>query len=107
MISDRNLEKEDLIKYKDNLVLVMPIKYYNEEIFNIYEDKYMGYSNLEEKEKINASKVFINDVSYLDKTDYQYIDYLYMIKNGKVLGEYELNTHVNKYLLSQNEVEKI
>ena len=107
LISDRNLEKEDLIKYKDNLVLVMPIKYYNEEIFNIYEDKYMGYSNLEEKEKINASKVFINDVSYLDKTDYQYIDYLYMIKNGKVLGEYELNTHVNKYLLSQNEVEKI
>ncbi len=107
LISDRNLEKEDLVKYKDNLVLVMPIKYYNEEIFNIYEDKYMGYSNLEEKEKINASKVFINDVSYLDKTDYQYIDYLYMIKNGKVLGEYELNTHVNKYLLSQNEVEKI
>ena len=107
IISERNLNIDDLIKYKHNLILVMPIKKFNEEIFNIYEDKYIGYSNLIEKEGITLPKVFINDVSYLDKNDYRYIDYLYMIKNGKVLGEYELNTHINKYLLSQSEVEKI
>ena len=30
-----------------------------------------------------------------------------MIKEGKVLGEYELNTHINEYLLSYDEVLKV
>ena len=30
-----------------------------------------------------------------------------MIKDSKVIGEYELNTHVGKYLIDQREVESI
>ena len=107
LISDKELVIDDLVKYKDNLILIMPISTYDDTIYNIYEDKFIGYSTKEEKEKINKPKVFINDVSYLEKEDYKYLDYLYMIKDGKVIGEYELNTHVGKYLMNQKEVERI
>lgn len=107
LISDRELVIDDLVKYKDNLILIMPISTYDDNIYNIYEDKFIGYSTKEEKEKINKPKVFINDVSYLEKEDYKYLDYLYMIKDGKVIGEYELNTHIGKYLMNGREVESI
>ena len=104
VVSDRPLTVDDLSEYKDNLILVMPFSFYNEKIFNIYEDKFVGYSSLEEKEKISYSKVFINDVSYLNKDDHKYLDYSIMIKNGKILGEYEFNTNIGKHLLTKEEL---
>ena len=90
----------------DNLVLVMPYSYFNKEIFDMFKYNYIGYSCLEERKLIEECYkcVFINDVSYLEKGDYKYLDYLHMIKEGKVLGEYELNTHIGKHLLSYDEV---
>ena len=41
--SDRELTIDDLTKYKDNLILVMPYSTFNEKIYNIYEDRYIGY----------------------------------------------------------------
>ena len=90
----------------DNLILVMPCSCFNNSIFDMFKYKYIGYSCLEERKLIEDCYkcVFINDVSYLEKGDYKYLDYLYMIKEGKVLGEYELGTHVGKYLLSYEEI---
>ena len=104
--SERNINLEDLNKYKDNLILIIPYSSYDDKIYNLYNNKYIGYKNLEEKNKIpsNKLKVFINNVSYIEKDDYKYIDYLYMIKENKILGEYELNTHQNKYLLPPEEL---
>lgn len=107
LISEEPLTIKILTQYKDNLILIIPYKYYNEEIYNLYEYKYIGYSTKEEREKIKKDKILINDVSYLNKKDYKYLDYLYMIKEGKTLGEYELNTHINKHLLSLEEVEEL
>ena len=111
--TDREIQNQDIItidilkQYKDNLILVLPYKYYNEEIYNIYDKKFIGYSTTEEKEKIKEDKVFINDISYLNKEDYKYLDYLLMIKESKTLGEYELNTHKNKHLLFNEEISDI
>jgi len=102
--SDRELTNEDLITYKDNLILVMPYSTYDEKIYNIYEDKYIGYKNNTEKNKIKDKKVFINNVKYLHKKDSIYLDYITMIKEGKILGEYELNTNISNYLLNSEEV---
>ena len=42
--------------------MIMPLKYYDEEIYNIYSKKYIGYSNFKEKKSINfQNKVFINN----------------------------------------------
>ena len=104
IVSDRPLTLDDLSKYKDNLILVMPFSFYNEDIFSIYDDKFIGYTNQDEKSKISFSKVFINDVSYLYPEDHKYLDYAVMIKNGKIVGEYELNTNTGKYLFKKDEL---
>ena len=41
LISEKKLSLEDLKQYKDNLLLVMPYKYYDKEILNIYSLKYI------------------------------------------------------------------
>lgn len=107
IISNRPLEISDLINYRDNLILVMPSFYYKDEIYQIYDEHYLGYSNLSERKDNLEKQVFINDVRYLNEKDYYYLDYAYMIKEGKLLGEYELNTKKGKHLLSLDEVKKI
>lgn len=102
--SDRELTQEDLVNYKNDLILIMPYSNFNKEIWNIYKDKYIGYSTIEEREKITEPKVLINDVKYLYKNDSKYLDYINMIKEGKILGEYELNKDINKHLLTSEEV---
>ena len=104
IVSDRTLTTDDLKTYKDNLILVMPFSFYDENIYNIYDDKFIGYKTIEERNMINEKYVFINDVSYLYKDDYVYLDYANMIKDGKIIGEYELNTHIGKHLLTQKEM---
>ena len=102
--SERKVTQEDLEKYKDNLILIMPFSFYDEKIFNIYKEKYIGYSNKEEKGKITIPKVFINDVSYLNPKDYIYLNYLNMIRDGKIIGEYDLNKNIGKHLLTKEEI---
>ena len=104
IVSDKPITYEDLKKYKDNLILVMPYKSYNETLFNLYDDKFIGYTKKEESNKIKEKKVFINDVSYLKKEDYPYLDYANMIKNGKIIGEYELNRNTFKHLPTKEEI---
>lgn len=104
IVSDRNVEISDLIKYKDDLILIMPINAYNEEIYCIYDTKYLGYNNLSDRDKIPGKKVFINDVSYLIPEDSIYLDYLIMIKEGKVLGEYAFGLNNDKYLPTSEEI---
>ena len=104
IVSERSITKDDLIKYKNHLILVIPFLYYDKDIIDIYSDYYVGYNNIKDKELISDKKVFINDVSYLRKEDYYYLDYLYMIKEGKVLGEYELGLKKGKHLYSNDEL---
>jgi len=109
IVSERDIDINDLNTYKDDIILIMPNSNFNEEIFNVFEDSFIGYSDLEERNLIdsNKRKVFINDVSYIDKDDYKYLDYLYMIRDDKRLGEVELNTHKGKHLLSKEEYESV
>ena len=102
--SDRELNIDDLNTYKDDLVVVMPYNYYNEEIYKIYDDRFIGYSDKLEREKISDRAVFINDVSYLDKDDDKYLDFLRMIDLGKTLGEYAFGENKGKHLLEYQEV---
>lgn len=104
IVSDRNLLISDLEEYKDNLILVMPYKYFNQEIYEIYVDRYIGYDDKGIRDKIEDKAVYINDVSYIDKDDYEYLDYLKMIGEGKVLGEYAFGNFMGKHLLTIEEV---
>ena len=106
IISDDNLSLEDLKNHNHGLILVMPIQYFDLELYNIYSDKFIGYSNISDRNKIEGTNyVYINETLYLEKNDYKYLDYLTMIKYQKVLGEYELNKDTYKYLKDINELE--
>jgi len=106
--NDKTLFIDDL-KDNNDLILVMPSLSFNKDIYDMFKYKYVGYSNIDEKLNFEGlyDLVYINDVSYLEKDDYKYLDYVYMIKEGKVLGEYELNTHKGKHLLSYEEIVQI
>ena len=104
IISDKELTYNDLLEYRDNLILIMPFSFYNEKIFSIYEDKFVGYNTIEERNKITEKKVFISNVSYLKENDHKYLDYAKMIKQGKIIGEYELNNHKGMHLPTQEEI---
>lgn len=103
-VSDNELDIDTLKLYSSDLILVMPVSGFNKEVYNIYTDKYMGYSSIEEKSLVSDKGVYINDVRYLYKDDYKYLDYALMIKNGKVLGEYELGRYKDNYLKKIDEI---
>ena len=106
IVSDRNLTNDDLKQYRDNLILIMPFLFYNEEIYNLYDDKFVGYTDYTDLNKIDKPAVFINNVSYLYKDDYKYLDYAKMIRDGKIIGEYELNKFSGCHLLTKDELNK-
>ena len=104
IVSDRELQIEDLKEYSSDLILVMPYNGYNEEIYQIYEERFIGYSNIDDRNKIHDKAVFINNVSYLNEEDNEYLDYLVMIGEGKTLGEYAFHEKTGRHLLTLEEV---
>jgi DNA polymerase-3 subunit alpha len=52
IISERALTINDLNNYKNDLLLIIPYKYYDESIYKLYSNHYIGYSNKEESLKI-------------------------------------------------------
>ena len=104
IVSDRELQIEDLEEYSSDLILVMPYNGYNEEIYQIYYERFIGYSNIDDRNMIHDRAVFINNVSYLNEEDNEYLDYLVMIGEGKTLGEYAFHEKTGRYLLTLEEV---
>lgn len=98
----------DDLRDNDNLIVVYPYKDFNKDIFDIFKNRYIGYSNSYERDRIPSSykKVYAREVRYLDKDDYVYIDYLHLIRDSKVIGEIELNKYKDMYLFSSYEIDK-
>lgn len=107
ILSERDISTDELEKFADDLFLIIPYINYNKNIISIYKDYFIGYSNLKEREKIGDKAVFINNVSYLEESDYRYLDYLLMIRDDKKLGEFSLGTFKNRYLLDEDELSNL
>ena len=103
--SDRNITLDDLKKWNKNLIVILPYESSDlfDELKDIYEDIYIGYSNkLEENDLLKKYNniVFINKVLYLNKKDFKYLKYLLMIREGKtVLDDVDFVDNYN-YLLN-------
>ena len=103
IISDREITFDDLKIYSKDIILIIPYSSYNEKITNFFDEYYIGYTSVEERDKVKDNGVLITDISYIEKNDYKYLDYLLMIKDDKKLGEMELNTYTGKHLLDKEE----
>ena len=79
-----------------DLFMVLPyssISLYDE--FKL-KDKYIGYSNITEKNEINSNnKIYFNEHLCIEKEDIKYLKYLYLIRDGKTIDE-------NDYVISEN-----
>ena len=90
--SERKIDINDLKKYNKSLVTILPYNYLNiyNEIKNIYDDLYVGCSNIKEENesmKITNNIVFINKTLYIHKNDSKYLKYLYMIRDNKTISD--------------------
>lgn len=102
--SERDINNEDLTTYKEDTILVMPSYYYDEKIYNIYDEKYIGFTNIKDSLNEKRKTIYINNVAYLNKEDYKYLDYLTMIKTGKTLGAMPLGTQIGRHLQTKEEL---
>ncbi len=102
--SERDINNGDLTTYKEGTILVMPSYYYDEKIYNIYDEKYIGFTNIKDSLNEKRKTIYINNVAYLNKEDYKYLDYLTMIKTGKTLGAMPLGTQIGRHLQTKEEL---
>lgn len=104
--NERKINKDDIQKYNNNLILILPVRYIKEanEIINSYDEIYYGYKNIEEYEQVKQldNIVYIEEKLYKNEEDYKFLSYLYKIRDGKTINdniEYDLYNHA---LLSNN-----
>ncbi len=94
----------DLQKYNVNLVAILPYNalFLYDEIKDIYDTLYLGFSNTKEEEevrKISQRFVFINEILYLKKGESKYLKYLYMIRDNKTISNnVDFVDHYNYFL---------
>ena len=121
IIGYKNLVKIETIKNEEELTIDI-LKQYNKNIIgiivyqkdikidiyqSIYDDFYLGVSNKSEEEqalKINKNTVFINKTLYLEKYQYKYLPYIFMIRDGKTISDGIEFVYQNNYLLNSNEI---
>ena len=92
IINKEILTKDDLKKYNSDLICVLYFEYKNsyEELSDIYENIYLGYTNKEEEiiaKTITKDVIFFRECLYLTKEDNKYLPYLYRIRDGKTLSD--------------------
>ena len=106
----RNLLLDDLIKYKENILVILP--YESRSVFNelkSFFDVYMGYkSDIERinEQKITNKVVFVNDIRFLKKEDMPYMKYLDLLRKEEVsdysncyyLGDFEYLGVVDEFI---------
>ena len=83
LINEKKFSFDELIKYINDLVLILPYKYKDKkDIYIPYtKDLFIGYNNEDEEKKINGNKVYLNKTLSLKKEDSKYLKYLYKIKD--------------------------
>lgn len=78
---NNNFSLNELIKYLDNVIVVLLYKDKNHTIdFPLSSDIFIGYGNKEERNDINGNKVYVKKSLVLNKGDEKYLPYLYKIK---------------------------
>ena len=107
--NEREVNINDLEKYNTNLVTVLKydnIKYYDQ-LKNIFDMLYIGIDNKEqEKNALNVTEkvILFKECLYLERKDSKYLNYLYLIRDGKTISD-EINYDIyHKELLNNTDL---
>lgn len=105
--SERNITIDDIKKYNNNLIAILPYDYIKlfDSIKEIYKELYLGFSNTKEElecNKLNKNTVFINKILYLNKDESKYLKYLFMIRDNKTISDdIDFVDNYNYFLLDE------
>ena len=101
--NENRMSLEEVKKYTNDLVGIIPFdcvdKY--EDLKDLYEDFYLGYSNKEEEakaKKITKNIVFFKECLYKTVSDSEYLTYLYRIRDSKTVNDEVVYSVLNKEL---------
>ncbi len=83
---------DDLKKYNNSLIAIIPFasREIYEEVKEVYDDLYLGYSNKKEEQELlldNQNIVFFKEVLYKEKNDSDMLDFIYRIRDGKTISD--------------------
>lgn len=106
--NERIVTKDDLIKYNTNLICVVRYsdKDYFKELEKIYDSIYLGYSNKQEQKEcflITNNSIYFRECLYLKYDDSKYLEYLYLIRDGKTISD-EVNYDIKEKELICNDI---
>ena len=102
-VNDNSITIDDIIKYKDNLFVLVPfdsLNFYLEHK-DKFTDIYLGFSNKKEESEalvITKDIVYLKPCLYKRKEDSDYLKYLYLIRDGKTLNDNISYDTLNKEL---------
>lgn len=110
--SERDLTIDDLTKYNNNLIAIVPFNnlIIYKDISSFYKNIYIGCkTSLEEKEASTITKdlVYINELLYLSKKDSEYLKYLEMIRDGKTISDEYTFNKINNFYVSESDLLKV
>ncbi len=105
IMSYTDLTINDLSKYCKYLVAIIPFNSRNlyNELKSIYEDLFLGYSNVKQRSLLKGDLVYINSIQCLYQNETQYLKYLEAIKEGITLNFIETN-YSNNYLKLDDDI---
>lgn len=87
LMDENKLSIDYLKEYSSNLILILPFKYKESNLRNIYEDIFIGFNKKEEYDScVDDNLVYFNEVLCLEKNDYVYVNYLTAIKNNSIFS---------------------
>lgn len=98
----REVTKEDLVLYHDELKIIIPYecKELYDNLNSIFKEIYIGYSSYYEKNNallITEKIVYIKNLKALYEKDGKYLDFLKMIKEGTTKSEIEEGKYEKNY----------
>ena len=101
----RELEFENIKKYKDGLICIcFDLNSFNK-YKNIFNHIYIGVSNKKEEASFkDYNTVFIKKTLYLEKNLYKYLPYVFMIRDGKTIKDGIEFEYRDNYLYNSSEV---
>ena len=108
IISEREITIDELIKYKDNILLIIP--YCSKDLYNklnFYNNVFIGYQSEEEYKNsllITSNVVFAYDIKVLNIGDLKYTEYLDKLSEKE--NDYT-NSYYNYDNLNDVEIERI
>ena len=99
--NERQVTIDDLSTNNNQVIAILPYnsKEKYQELTNIYNDLYLGYTNKQEQTEVllqTKNIVFCREGLYLEKNDEEILPYLYRIRDGKTISEdiiYDTKNH--------------